>query len=73
MEAEGLHLPDEPVQLAIREPWGAGSHERPLQALEVIEQLVRLRIGEREIPPPGGCDAIGNDQQELPERLAGGM
>ena len=72
VEAEGLHLPDEAMELAECQPRSAGSHQCILEASEVVEQFVGSRISEREISPAGALDSLGHDQEELPERLAGG-
>ncbi len=72
VKAKGLHLPDELVQLAIRLPRRAGRRERILEAAEIIEQLARPRISNRQVGATGCADTLGDEQEELPVRLSRG-
>src|SRR5579863_8755324 len=69
MEAEGLRLPDELVQLAIRLAWRAGVGKRRLERSKVVEQFLGPRACEGEIAATCRRDALGAQQEELPVRL----
>ena len=71
VKAEGLHLPDEAVQLPVCQPRSAGAHQRLLEAAQVVEQLFRSRVRHGEVPAARRFDSLGHDQEELPVRLPG--
>src|ERR1019366_6354361 len=72
VKAECLHLPHESMQLSIRLARSTRVVECGLERAEIIEELVRSRVGQRQIGTAGRADALGHQEEELPVRFARG-
>ena len=71
MEAEGLHLPDEVLQLPVGEPEGARFDQRALDRQQVVQQLNRGVVGEQTLLAAGGADPVGHVEQVFAVLLLG--
>ncbi len=72
MEPEGLHLPDQVLQLSVRLPRGAGGGQAGLDRAEIGQQLGRGAVREIGVPPAGRRDPVRCEQQGDPVQLPGG-
>ena len=70
VEAERLHLPDQVLEVAESESFRVRLPQRGLDRSQVLEEFGRVRIAMGK-PGPGGRQALGGEQQELPVRLPG--
>lgn len=71
VEPEGLHLPDEPLEVAVPSPRSASLHERLLDDDQVRFGLCCVGIRQVRVTEPGRRDPLGDDEQHLTVRLVG--
>ena len=72
VEAEGLDLPDQLLQVPEGGTGGTGRDERLLDDAEVREQVVGEVVGEVSVAQARGLDALGDDEQDPAVRLVRG-
>ncbi len=73
VEAEGLHLPHELLQVAVRGTRCAGVDERRLHDLQVGDELLRLAVAEVGVTTAGRGHAAGDREHRRTVRLARGV
>ena len=71
VKAEGLHLPDEPLQVAVRGARRACRDQRSLHHGQVLDQLVGARVGEVRVAAPRRGDPLRHHEQRPAVRLVG--
>ncbi len=73
VEAEGLHHPDQVLQLAVGAPLVARLDQALLDQPKVGEHLLGVAVGQPGVLGLGGGDPRADGQQLLPVRLGGGV
>ena len=73
VEPEGLHLPDQPLQVAVRRPRRTGLRQRALHDVEVGLELRGRAVREVRVARPRRGDPLGQEVDDPTVRLVGGV